>query len=128
MRFTAKEIDVDKLLGDVKNYLKTRTDKFDWSRINLGDLGFRLVHENQTQYVGREVASWTMDLDPAKDHFDKRVTVTTPLSKGGAYLVEATMADGNTSYIVLWVADTAIVKKPLGNKGLYYVADAVTGA
>ena len=37
------------------------------------------------------------------------------------------MADGNTSLIVLWVDDTAIVKKPLAGKTYYFVADAVTG-
>ena len=37
------------------------------------------------------------------------------------------MADGNTNFIVLWVDDTAIVKKPLDGKTFYYVADAVTG-
>ena len=37
------------------------------------------------------------------------------------------MADGNTSYIVVWVDDTAIVKKPLAGKTYYFVADAATG-
>ena len=37
------------------------------------------------------------------------------------------MQDGNTSQIVIWVADLAIAKKPLGSKTLYYVADAVNG-
>ena len=37
------------------------------------------------------------------------------------------MAGGNTSFIVVWVDDTAIVKKPLAGKTYYFVADAVTG-
>ncbi len=37
------------------------------------------------------------------------------------------MAGGNTSYIIVWVDDTAIVKKPLAGKTYYYVADAVSG-
>ncbi len=36
--------------------------------------------------------------------------------------------DGNTSKIVLWLADTAIVRKPMPDKSFYFVADAVTGA
>ena len=55
------------------------------------------------------------------------MTVTTPLQKPGAYLVTAKMSGGNTSFIVLWVDDTAIVKKPLAGKTYYFVADAVTG-
>ena len=37
------------------------------------------------------------------------------------------VAGGNTSNIVLWMADTAIVKKNLGDAQLYCVADAETG-
>ena len=94
--------------------------------MNCG-IGFRLVQENQKQYIGREVAKWNLDLAPRPDHFDNRITVSTPLQKTGAYLVTAKMAGGNTSRIILWLADTAIVKKPMPNKAFYYVADAVTG-
>ncbi len=125
--FTARAIKIDTLLDDIKAYLKSRPAKLDWQKINPGGIGYRLVHENHTKYVGREVASWKMELEPRADHFDKRVTVTTPLSKAGAYLLEAKMADGNTSEIVLWVADTAIVKKQLSDGNLYYVADAASG-
>jgi len=125
--FTAREIRVEKLLEDVKAYIKSRPPQVDWNKVNLADVGFRLVHRGERQYVGREVARWTLGLAPRPDHFDKRVTVTTPLSKPGAYLLTATMADGNTSQIVLWLSDVAIVKKPLDEKNYYYVADAVTG-
>ena len=37
------------------------------------------------------------------------------------------MDDGNVSRIIVWVADTAIVKKQLDGKTFYFVADAVTG-
>jgi uncharacterized protein YfaS (alpha-2-macroglobulin family) len=37
------------------------------------------------------------------------------------------MPQGNSSRIVIWVADTVIVKKPLKQQMLYYVADAVSG-
>ena len=50
-----------------------------------------------------------------------------PLQKPGAYLVSAKMENGNTSKIVVWVADTVIVRKQLSGKSLFYVADAVTG-
>jgi len=127
VRFTAHEIKVDQLLADVKAYLKSKPPEVDWRKINVDDIGYRLVQENQRQYVGRQVAAWDMDLAPRPDHFDSRVTVTTPLAKAGAYLVKAQMDSGNVSQIILWVADTAIVRKPLGQRNLYYVADAVTG-
>ncbi|MBN2024823.1 MAG: alpha-2-macroglobulin [Pirellulales bacterium] len=125
--FTAREIRVEKLLDDVKAYLKSRPAQLDHAKINLENIGYRLVCENQSQYVGRQVAAWEMDLEPREKHFDKRVTVTTPLSKAGAYLLTAKMADGNTSSIVVWLDDTAIVKKQLSQRTLYFVADATTG-
>ncbi len=127
VRFTAHEIDVAKLLDDVKDYLRSHPKDPDWRRMNIGDVGHRLVRENETKYLGRKVAEWDLDPAPRPDHFDKRITVTTPLQKAGAYLVVAEMAGGNTTRIVLWVADTAIVKTPLDGQTHHFVADAVTG-
>ncbi len=127
VEFVAHEILADKLLEDVKSYIKSRPRQLNWENINVGDLGFRLVEKDQRRYLGPQVAAWTMQLEPREKHFDKRVTVATPLQKPGAYLLTAKMRDGNTSYIVLWVADTAIAKKPLDGKSWYFVADAITG-
>jgi len=128
VHFEAHSVNVDKLLTDVKAYLKSNPRQLDWNKINIGDIGHRLVEANEQQYVGAKVADWDLELAPREKHFDKRITVTTPLQKAGAYLVTAKMADGNTGRIILWLADTAIVKKPLSGKAYYYVGDAVTGA
>jgi hypothetical protein len=127
VNFTAKEIDVPQLLDDVKAYLKSRPNQLDGNRINIGNLGYRLVHENEMKYARKEVASWTTRLDPREAHFDRRITVASPLTTPGAYLLTARMKDGNTSHVVLWVADTAIVKKPLDQKVYLFVGDAATG-
>ncbi len=127
VEFTAHEIDIKKLLDDVKEYLKSNPKQLDWERVNIGDIGHRLVQRNEEKYRGPQVAQWKMLLRPRANHFDKRVTVTTPLQKPGAYLVTAKMAGGNTSFIVLWVSDTVIARKPMEGKMLYYVADSVTG-
>jgi hypothetical protein len=127
VELTAHQIKVEKLLNDVKAYLKSRPPQLDHNKLNIGRIGYMLVHQNQKQYLGRKVASWSMELKPRERHFDKRITVTTPLEKTGAYLLTAEMSGGNTSHIILWLADTAIAKKPLDGKTLYFVADAVTG-
>lgn len=127
VELVAHEIKVPKLLDDVKAFLKSNPNQLDWDRVNIGDVGYRLVTKNQKQYLGEEVARWKMVVKPRSDHFDKRVTVATPLQKPGAYLVKAQMLGGNTSYIVLWLSDTSIVKKPLDGKSYYFTADAVTG-
>ena len=127
VHFTAREVDVRKLLGDVKAYLKSSPKNLEWEKMQIQDIGERLLRENQKQYVGAQVAAWDLDLTPRPAHFDKRITVATPLQKAGAYFVTAEMDGGNTSHIVLWVADTAIVKKQLDKGAYYFVADAASG-
>ena len=86
------------------------------------------MQQKPSEYVGRQVAAWELELEPRPDHFDKQITVHTPLKKAGAYLLTAKMAGGNSSQIIVWLEDTAIVKKPLSGGTYYYVADAVSGA
>ncbi|MCO6044459.1 MG2 domain-containing protein [Aeoliella sp. ICT_H6.2] len=127
VEFTAQAIKVAELLADLKAYLKSNPRELDWQKLDISRIGYRLVNEKQEEYVGEEVAKWTVELEPRDGHFDSHTTITSPLQKAGAYLVTARLADGNTTNIVLWVADTAIVKKNLSSDTMYYVADAATG-
>jgi uncharacterized protein YfaS (alpha-2-macroglobulin family) len=124
---TARRIDIDALLGDLKALVKSNPKQIDWWQLNIGDLGYRLVQQNQTKYLKDTAAEWDVTLTPRENHFDRRVDVKTPLKDAGAYLVTAQLAGGNVSRLIVWVADTAIVKKPLDKSILYYVADAVSG-
>jgi uncharacterized protein YfaS (alpha-2-macroglobulin family) len=126
--FEAHELDVSKLLDDVKTYIKTRPNQLDWQKMQIENIGYRLVELNEKQYLGKSVAKWDLDVTPAEKHFDKRVTVKTPLKTAGAYLLTATIQGGNTTSIVVWVADTALLKKTLDSGSYYYVADANSGA
>lgn len=129
VKFDARAIDVAKLLDDVKAYLKSDPgNRIDWNKMNIANFGYQLVNDNDTKYLGEVTANWELAVEPRENHFDKRITVTTPLQKAGAYLVTATMADGNVSKIILWVADTAIVQKQLDGKSMYFVGDAVSGS
>jgi uncharacterized protein YfaS (alpha-2-macroglobulin family) len=127
VHFTAKAIKVEAVLNDVKSYLKTRPAQVDWQKVDVSNFGFRLVQQNQRAYVGEKVAEWDLDVVPRPDHADERVTVTTPLQKGGAYLLSAKMDGGSESLIVVWLSDLAIVKKSLGDSHWVYVADSQTG-
>ena len=125
--FEAHAIKLDKLLDDVKTYLEIQpaADRQCQNRrakhrrtADAGKSG--AIHRRQSRRLGFGIAA-------ARNHFDRRITVTTPLQKAGAYLLTAQMADGNTSHIVVWLDDTVIVKKPLADGMFYYVADAATG-
>jgi uncharacterized protein YfaS (alpha-2-macroglobulin family) len=125
--FVAHPIKVGQLLDDVKAHLKRDPARVDWRKINIDNLGYRLVTDNETKYLGEQVAEWELELEPRKNHFDRRITINTPLQKAGAYLLSAKMEGGNTFKTILWVTDTAIVHKTLAGEQLYYVADAVNG-
>jgi len=124
---TAYEIRVRDLLADVKDYIRDKPDRVDHQEIEINRIGYRLVRQAETKYLGDKAAEWSLDLDPPAGHFDRHITVTTPLQEAGAYLLVARMRDGNTSRIVVWVNDTVLVKKPLDRGHWFYVADAVTG-
>jgi uncharacterized protein YfaS (alpha-2-macroglobulin family) len=127
--FTAYRIKVSRLLRDTKAYIRSNPRRLDWNKIDFNRIGWRLVHENETAYIGPKAAHWEMDLEPDLRHWDRRVTVRTPaaLKKAGAYLLIARLQNGNTARIIIWVNDTVIVKKPLKQQAFYFVADAVSG-
>src|SRR5579884_2671278 len=127
VHFDAWELDEQKLLADVKAVLKSNPKQLNWEEIGIDNIGWRLVEKNQNQYRGKQVASWDLDLTPREKHFDRRIIVKTPLKKGGAYLLTATMQGGNTNSVVLWVADTVLVKKTLSDGTYCFIADAVSG-
>ncbi len=126
--FEAWTLDEERLLADVKAYLKAAPARFDWQKFQVDSLGHRIVSENQNQYVkAPRAAAWGMDLKAPAKHEDASVSVKVPIEKPGAYLVTAKMANGNVGRVIVWVADTAVVKKPMDKKPLLYVADAVSG-
>lgn len=127
VNFEAKEVRFERLLADVQAYLRSNPNQIDWQKINVEDLGHRLVTENQVRYVGETAATWSEEVEPAADHMDRQASLATPLKKAGVYLVSATIEGGNTTRVIVWITDTAIARKQLSNANLYYVADAMTG-
>lgn len=127
VHFEAFHVKTKELLDDVKKYLESNPAKLDWQKVNITNIGNRLVRENQTQYIGEKLADWDLNLEPLKGHFDKEITVKTPCKEPGAYLIVATLPEGNVSRIIVWITDTVILRKQLDGKVLFYVADALTG-
>ena len=125
--FEAYKINVKELLDDVKSYLKSNPRMLKWEKINLNDIGYRLVYENETKYLGEKVTGWKQKLEPAAGHFDKVATFETPFSEAGAYLLKGTLENGNTSRVIIWLADTVIAQKQMNEGMMYFVADASSG-
>ncbi len=125
--FTARRINISRLLDDAKKYLKSNPENLDWNEMQIDNIGHRLVEQNQLKYLEGDAVEWAKDLKPRPEHFDRRETIETPLQKAGAYFVEAKLRDGNVSRIIVWLDDTIIVKKAIHQGAWYYVADAETG-
>lgn len=127
VKFTAHKLKIELLLQDIKKHISSNPKQLDWNDIQVGNLGYNIVQRNKKKYVGEEAANWNLELEPADDHFDRRITIKTPLKKAGAYIVESSIDNGNQSRIILWVADTVLVQKNLDKKSLYIAVDANTG-
>ena len=52
VEFVAHEILAGKLLEDVKSYIKSRPRQLNWEKLNIGDLGYRLVQKDEGRYRG----------------------------------------------------------------------------
>lgn len=125
--FQVYEVKVPELLSDVKAYLHSNPARFEYDRVNISDIGYRLVQREETKYLGKKLHTWQETLKPKEKHFDAIETIKTPIDRAGVYLVRAKMAAGNVSQIILWLHDTAIIEKRLDGGNYYYVADAVSG-
>jgi alpha-2-macroglobulin len=129
-KFTAHRVDLEKLLTDVKQFYRSiRPD----GKPSFGgvknqyppDIRFpqQLFSKLKLDaYIESQQAEWTLDLQPPENHWERRVNVATPLQQAGLYVITATLAR-----TLVWIQDTAIVRKQLDNKVLYHVADARTG-
>ncbi|MDR0521618.1 MAG: hypothetical protein LBH00_07170, partial [Planctomycetaceae bacterium] len=134
VNFTIQEIDVEKLIADAKEYIKSKPEQFDWRYAAIDQIAQRLFYGRekekaavQEKYLGQVFGKWHRFLKPAENHFDSATLISYEVQKSGAYLIRAEMEDGNADTAAVWLTDTAIVKKQLDNAVLYYVADAETG-
>ncbi len=134
--FTAWAVDIEKILAETKQHFRDAATR--------RDSGFGGVKNQQPpqlespstlfsgkeidRYVKGQVASWQQALEPRQDHWDRRIQIETPLKKAGLYIVEARAdRNGHQARCLVWIQDTAIIKKPGDQKQLYFVTDAATG-
>ena len=82
---------------------------------------------DKERYLAGPVAIWDLKLDPAADHFDKTITVKTPLEKPGLYLLTVRLHDARPFHVILQIVDTVAVLKRVGNEARVFVVDADDG-
>ncbi|MBO7708151.1 MAG: hypothetical protein J6S42_05670 [Thermoguttaceae bacterium] len=134
VRFRAQEINIRLFLQDAMNYLEesAKNPPEDWQieKLRIEEVGWKLLNDNSSnnKYLSSDVADWSVDLNPAADHHDCQISIDFPVTKPGAYLLRGKMENGNSDAIVIWISDTAILKKQVEGKTFWYVGDAKTGA
>ena len=83
---------------------------------------------NAARRLGDRVASWKYDTGDKGDYKPHNESIPTPLSKPGAYLIEADGDGGRVRGATLvLVSDLAVVKKTDKDMALCFVADARSG-
>ncbi|MCL2005363.1 MAG: MG2 domain-containing protein [Planctomycetaceae bacterium] len=138
VKLSVQEINVEQLVADIKEYIKSRPNQLDWERIQIDQIGQQLFYGNEERreasrkYLGDVIKSWEIALEPADRHFDRSTTIRFEHETAGAFLIRATMlhddgSDGNVESAVIWLHDTAIVRKNIDRASFYFVADAETG-
>lgn len=134
--FTARKVDVDEILSDTKAFYRAAINgqspsfggRKEQGPPSIEYLQQLFTEEKLDQYVGEPVASWTQELQPPENHWDRRLTITTPLDRAGLYVVDALLDDGaHRARCLVWIDDLAIVRKTMSNSQLVFVADAITG-
>lgn len=125
---TARPVNVMKLLEDAKGYLKSKPKEMDWKKSNVQYIGQRLADKGGDKYLGKTAAEWKQGLQPAPHHWDKHAEIETPLTKAGAWWVEARFEGGHVARALVWIEGLTLVETKLDKSSHYFVCDAVTGA
>lgn len=127
IQLSARRVDVAKLLADTEAYLRSSPQQQDWQKTDLSSIGQRLLEEGGEKYLIGVAVTWEQKLEPRENHWDRRVSLPTPLKEAGAWLVGGSFEGGHKTRALLWLEGLVIVHTKQEGAGHYYIADAVTG-
>lgn len=128
IQLSARQVNVAKLLADTEAYLRASPQQQEWQKTNVANIGQRLLEEGGAKYLIGEAVTWEHKLEPRENHWDRRVSVPTPLKDAGAWLVEGSFDGGHKTRALLWLEGLVIVHTKQEGAGHYYIADAMTGS
>mgnify|MGYP001217685684 CR=1 FL=1 len=121
-------LDIDLVVDDLFKHLEGNPREINSSVLDVARIGSRLVNEDQKKYLGAKIDDWEVTLKPRENHWDTRAELIMPVSEAGAYLLKATPGKGKASWIVVWIADTALVSQQLKDGKLFYLAESKAGS
>ena len=109
IKLTAASVDMEAVLKDTQDYLKSNPAKFDGERLNPSDIASRLISGKGAKYIGQPAATWETKLTPREKHRDTQVEIPVPLEKAGAWWITA--ARNNGGWRMLQAAHRWLVRR-----------------
>lgn len=125
---TAAPVDMEALLQDTINYIKSNPAEPDWQRLDPSQIAWRLIQAKQSKFIGKAEAEWETRLTPREKHRDTRTDLEIPLTKAGAWWITGKIAGGNEFHTMIWIVDSVLVQRSTGGKLQWWVADAEGGS
>jgi alpha-2-macroglobulin len=123
------KVKIEKFIKDIKKNLKNAETRKEIFKLGYqpNQVGNWLLKKQGEKYLSNEIEEWDEELEPLEEHYDKTMQLELPVSETGVYLLEVTAKDGNTSRILIWLSNTAIIERDAEGGKLYIVTDATTG-
>ena len=125
---SAAPVDMEAVLNDTLDYLKSNPEKFDWQRANPSQIASRIIQENSSKFIGTTAATWKTQLVPRANHRDTRTELEVPLDKPGAWWITGKIDNGNEIHTLVWIVDSVLVERDVAGKIQCWLADAASGA
>ncbi|GIW96744.1 MAG: alpha-2-macroglobulin [Pirellulaceae bacterium] len=139
-KFTARPVDFRLLLRDFKQHVREfvpgQTRGFvgrpDISPPELSNPVSVFQDLAPNRYLSSPPITWTTDLEPRPNHWDKRVDIEHTFEQGGLYVVDAQLNNeaedaSHTIRQLVWSQEVVLVATPQASGTLFVVLDAAAG-
>jgi len=128
MTLSAASVDVNSLLTDTIEHLKSNPRELSYNRVNLSNIASHLLEKKTSKYIGKTTATWDSKLKPREKHRETRTQIEVPIKQAGAWWITGKMNDGNEFHTLVWIIDSVLVQRSVGGKLQWWVADADSGS
>ena len=128
LTLTAAPVDMEAVIKDTIDYLKSNPAELQWERLNPSQIAQRLIQQKQSKFIGQPAASWTAQLTPRDKHRDTRTDIEVPLDQAGTWWITAKIAGGNEFHTLVSIVDSVLAQRAVAGKIQWWVADAASGA
>jgi uncharacterized protein YfaS (alpha-2-macroglobulin family) len=125
---TAAPVNMESVLKDTIDYLKSNPKELDWQRIHPSQIASQLIQEKKSKYIGKPTATWKSDLTPRDLHRDTRTQLDIPIKQAGAWWITGKIDNGNEFHTLVWIIDSVLVQRSVGGKLQWWLANADSGA